>query len=323
MRMTAVLVFLTTAQSLPRAERGDLSAQLPGQSFAVTPDTAAASVGDSVTIRFQIRLHERDQPLDSIPQVVGALSPGVRVLSVEKLSRSAARVYEGSARIAFYRPGRRPIPIFGLPFMRIVEGVSHATLPSDSAFVDITPVLAAGNPALKDIRELERRPLSPGTGLALALLPAAGLYLLLRRRRQRRPVLVEPEPQPDPAAPTPYEIALECLDRLERDRWPAQGNVTRHYETAARVLRQYLEQAHEVGALERTTSELLWALPLQLSREGLRGRCHDVLGEADMVKFAEARPGDWEAADFLQRTRHLLEAWHESGLVEENVNAPG
>ena len=40
-----------------------------------------------------------------------------------------------SARIAFYRPGRRAVPIFGASFMRVVEGVSRATLPSDSAFV--------------------------------------------------------------------------------------------------------------------------------------------------------------------------------------------
>lgn len=298
------------------------AAQLPGQSFMTIPDTAAATVGDSVTVRFRIRLHERDQPLDSIPQVVGALSPGVRVLSIEKLRRSAARVYEGSARIAFYRPGRRPVPIFGLQFMRPVEGVSRATLATDSAFVDITPILSAGNPALRDIEELGPRPLSPWPGLALALIliAAAGLSLLLRRR-QHRPGVVEPGAQPEPVAPTPYEIALENLDRLARERWPAHGNVALHYETAAQVLRRYLDHAHGIGAMERTTSELLWALPPQLGRGGLRDRCHDILGEADLVKFAEVRPSESSAADFLQRARQLLVAWHGTGLVAETSDA--
>lgn len=318
--MAVTLVILSAAAVILSTAK-DLSAQLPGQSFEVTPDTATATVGDSVTVRFRIRLHERDQLLDSIPQVVGALPPGVRVLSIEKLGRSAARVYEGSARIAFYRPGRRPVPTFGLPLMRVVEGVSRATLPSDSAFVDITPILSAGNPALRDIRELERRPLSGWpVALALSLMLAAGLYLVIRSR-QRGTAVIEAEPQPEPVAPSPYQMALERLDRLEEQRWPAHGNVALHYQTAAQVLRQYLEQAYQVGALERTTSELLWALPPHLSRGGLRDRCHDVLGEADLVKFAEVRPGESDAADFLRRARHLLAGWNGATVAEEGVNA--
>ncbi len=301
----------------------NLCAQMSGQSFQVIPEGTSAAVGDSVTVRFRIRLHERDQPLDSIPQVVGALPPGVRIFSIEKLSRSPDRGYEGVARIAFYRPGRRPVPIFGLAFMRVVEGISRATLASDSAFVEITPILSAGNPALKDIKELERRALSPWATLVpvLSLIAATGLYLLLGRRRRRTIVAVEPEPPPVPVAPSPYETAVQRLDQLEQERWPAHGKVALQYETVAQVLRQYLEDAHEVGALERTTSELLWALPTHLSRGGLRERCHDVFGEADLVKFAELRPQESAAADFLRRGRQLLVAWHETGAVEESVHA--
>jgi hypothetical protein len=312
--MTALLIAALYAEPA--------TAQLSGQSFAVTPDTATATVGDSVTVRFRIRLHERDQPLDSIPQVVGDLPAGTRLLSVEKLTRSPTRVYEGSARLAFYRPGQRPVPIFGLAFMRVVEGVSRATLASDSAFVSITPILAPGNPALRDISELDRRPASPWPwvvlGLSLILSGAAFLFL---RRRPRSAVTVEPESPPEPAPAGPYEIALGRLDQLEEESWPARGNVALHYDTAAGVLRQYLEQAHGVGALERTTSELLWALPPHLSRRGLRDRCHEVLGEADLVKFAEVRPSESQAAAFLQRARQLLVAWHEAGMAEESVSA--
>ncbi len=298
------------------------AAQLAGQSFAVIPDTAAATVGDSVTVRFRIRLHERDQPLDSVPQVVGVLPPGVRVLSVEKLTRLPSRVYEGSARLAFYRPGSRPVPAFGLPFMRIVEGVSRATLASDSAFVDITPLLPPGDPALKDIQELERRPISLLPLIVVALLlAAAASYRLIRRRRRRLPLMLPPEPTAESVAPTPYQIALDRLDAVERERWPARGSVAAHYEAAAQALRQYLEDAESVGACERTTSELLWALPPSLTRAGLRDRCQDVLSEADLVKFAGMRPGVADAAAFLRRARLLLQAWHQARPVEESVDA--
>lgn len=310
----AALVLLAAAPNL--------SAQLAGQSFEVTPDAAAATVGDSVTIRFRIRLHERDQPLDSVPQVVGALPPGVRVLSVEKLRRSPARVYQGSARLAFYRPGRRPVPTFGLPFMRIVEGIGRATLANDSAFVDITPLLPAGNPALKDIQELDQRPVSvvPILALGLALVAATAGYYLVRRRRP--PAVLPPEPPAEPVvAPTPFEIALGRLDAVERERWPSRGNVAGHFETVAQILREYLEAAENVGACERTTTELLWALPPYLSRAGLRDRCHDVLSEADLVKFARMQPDQAGAADFLGRARLLLTAWHVARPAGESVDA--
>jgi hypothetical protein len=314
LRMTAALFVM------PSAAR-DLSAQLPGQSFTVVPDTGAVTVGDSVTVRFRIRLHERDQPLYSIPEVTGELLPGVRVLSIQKLTRSAERVYEGGARLAFYRTGRRPVPIFGLSFMRVVEGVSRATLPSDSAFVDVAPVLPAGNPPLKDIKEIDRRTVSAWPALALALFTAALLYQLLRRRRAVRKVATQPEAPAAPPAPSPYEIALQELDRVEENRWPARGNVALHYEAVAQALRRYLEDGYGVGAMERTTSELLWALPPHLGRGGLRDRCHEILAEADLVKFAEVRPSDAGAADFLGRARGMLTAWHEASAVEEGVDA--
>lgn len=300
------------------------TAQLSGQSFVVTPDTSAVTVGDSVMVRFRIRLHERDKPLDSIPQVVGELTPGVRVLAVEKLTARPGRVYEGSARLAFYRPGRRPVPIFGLPIMRVVEGVSRATLPSDSAFVEVAAVLPpAGNPPLKDIRELEPRPTSvwPPLALALALLAGAGLYSRFRRRRPTAAVPAEP-PLPAEALPlTPYEIALERLAQVERERWPEQGQVALHYEAVAQVVRQYLESAHDVRALERTTSELLWSLPPHLSRDGLRDRCLEVLAQADLVKFADVRPSGRQAGEFLARARRLLTTWHATAAAEENAVA--
>ncbi len=319
MTTAALLVILS-----PFAARGDLSAQLPGQSFAVTPDSAAVTVGDSVTVRFRIRLHERDQLLDSFPQVVGDLPPGVRILSVEKLVRSEQRLFQGSARLAFYRPGRRPVPIFGVSFMRIVEGVSRGTLPSDSAFVSVTAVLpAAGNPALRDIRELEQRPVSqwPWIGVVLAVL-ATALLVSRRRRRGAATVLVEPdETQSVASAPGAYDVALARLHQIEAEGWPARGMVEAHYEAVAHTLRLYLEDAHQVGALERTTAELVWALPPELGKGGLRDACREVLNEADLVKFAEARPGAAPAADFLRRARELLDAWHAASRSEEAAHA--
>jgi hypothetical protein len=298
-----------------------VSAQVSGQSFEVIPETSGATVGDTVTLRFRVRLDERDLLFDTVPRPLATLPSGVRLLSVEKLTRAPDRIFYGHARLAFYRVGRQAIPVFGLPFMRAVKGVQRATLSSDSAFVEIGSLLPAGNPSLKDIRELE--PPTPSRWLPAALIAVIGALIVvsLRRRRRAAPTAPSPEPVVPAAAPSPYAIAIEALHQLERTGWPAKGRVDRHYETAVDVLRNYLETAEGLDAREQTTEELVWALPPHLSRDGLRNRLHELLDEADLVKFACVRPDPAAAARFLQDCRALLSGWHAMVPTGESADA--
>jgi hypothetical protein len=301
------------------------SAQLPDQHFEVIPETSKAAVGDPVSIRFRLRLDERDLLYDTIPRPVDTLPEGVRILSVEKLQRGADRIFSGRARIAFYRIGPQRVPTFGLPFMRAVKGVTRATVVSDSASIEILPVLPAGNPSLRDIKELDRAAGPPVIPLALAALAAAaiGWYLLRRRPRQTVdvPLVVAEEPVAEPAPPTAYEVALARLDQIEADAWPARGEVARHYQAVADALRDYLEAGEELPARERTTAELLWALPPHLAEGGLRRRCEELLDEADLVKFARVRPDGATASAFTGDARDLLTRWRNAAQRAEAVDA--
>ncbi len=299
-------------------------AQFESRSFSVTPVPAKASVGDSIRLRFRLVLNERDLLTDTIPKPAGELPGGVRVHSVERLRRGADRVFTGEAVVAFYRPGVREIPAFGVPWVQIVSG-RRGAIATEAATVEIVPVLPGGNPALRDIREPEP---SPGPGplpLLLALLGAAALGSYLRRRR--RPAVDQVvEPVPDvaapPAPPDPYGIALARLAEIERERWAERGDVERHYEAAADALRDYLETAEQIPARERTSSELVWALPPRLLEGGLRRLTAAVLGEADLVKFARSRPGPPAAATYLREARELLRRWHEAAReVPEEADA--
>jgi hypothetical protein len=300
------------------------AAQMSGQSFQVTPLVTRATVGDSVTVVFRIRLDERDLLFDTVPQPLNAIPPGVRLFSVEKLQRSPDRLFHGHARIAFYRPGRQAVPLFGLPFMRAVKGVGRATLLSDSAFVEIMPLLPAGNPPLKDIRELEPSPPTSFIPLIAGSLLAAALLAAYVRRRKRRSSLPNPSvaaPEVPVAVPSPYTVALEQLNRIERERWPAHGEVARHYEATVDTLRGYLEGAEDLPARERTTGEVLWSLPPHLTADGLRNRAAELLDEADLVKFARYQPSPAEAAEFLAQCRSLLGEWHTARSIGEVADA--
>jgi len=297
------------------------AAQYQTQSFQVSAERVRATVGDSVTLRFRVRLDERDLLTDSVPRPVADLPPGVRILAVERLRRRPDRVFEGRATAVFFRTGRLAVPVFGLPYARYVTG-QRGMIRSDSAQVEIVPVLAAANPSLRDIKELEPVPATPIFWVVLAL-AALGLGWYARRLR-RRPV-AGAVPLPAVTAPTAppdaYQIALTRLTEIEHQRWPLQGEVARHYEDVGDVLRDYLEAAEELPARERTTSELLWSLPPRLAESGLRRRFQRVLGEADLVKFARRRPEPEAAAVFLSDARGLLAAWRHSNRPVEELDA--
>jgi hypothetical protein len=320
----ALPAFLALA-SLSLARPAASSAQVSGQTFEVIPPAQPATVGDSVTVGFRVRLDERDLLFDTIPQPVGTLPPGVRVLSVQKLQRTPDRIFHGHARLAFYRTGRIPLPVFALPFMRAVKGLGRGTLSSDSAFVEVRSLLPAGNPSLKDIRDLDRSARPPLLPLLLGLLATFGLALVWwRRTRDRRSaaLAIDQLTSTDRApSSTPYNVALAELARIEREHWPRRGQSARHYEAVVDALRDYLELAEAVPARERTSAELLWSLPPHLSAVGLRDRFRELLEAADLVKFAQLEPGAELAQVFLEESRALLDEWHAAQVPGEVADA--
>jgi hypothetical protein len=296
-----------------------------GQAWEVHLDSGRVTVGDTVGLTFRVRLDERDLLFDTIPRPVDSALDGVRIVSVEKLHRLPNRDFVGRAVLAFYRTGPQPVPVFALPFMRAVKGITSGTIRSDTLSVKVMPVLAAGNPTLRDIRELEPSPVPEVlTGVVVAL---ALVLVVLAIRRRRRPaetplqVVVEPQYVPAPPRPDPYDIAVARLGEIEREAWSDRGDVARHYEAVADALRDYLEAAEDVPARERTTTEVLWSLPPHLLEGALRQRYASVFDEADLVKFARRRPGGAAATRFLGEAHGLLDRWHASRKSTDATDA--
>lgn len=111
-------------------------------------------------------------------------------------------------------------------------------------------------------------------GGAGALAVAAFLFLALRRRKPKLPT--PPPEAPRPPSPPAHERALLRLQRAS-------------LAEAADIVREYLAEAKGIRALERTTEELLAALP------ALAG----VLRPADLVKFAAHEPTEAERASVV------------------------
>jgi hypothetical protein len=322
-----LMYLLAFSAPLRFAVVGDAEAQEPtahGQAWEVHLDTGRVTVGDTVGVRFRLRLDERDLLFDTLPRPVDSVLDGVRIVSIEKLHRLPNRDFVGRATLAFYRTGPQPLPVFALPFMRAVKGITNGTIRSDTVSVDVVPTLAAGNPTLRDIRELEPSSLPRiliGAGITAVV---ALLFLLVWRRRARRVMVVAPvevEPVIVASPPDPHQVAVARLGEIEREAWVMRGDVARHYELVADVLRDYLEAAEGVPARERTTSEVLWSMPPRLVEGPLRRRYAAVFDEADLVKFARQRPPATAAAGFLDDARGLLARWHAAHRMPEETDA--
>jgi hypothetical protein len=283
--------------------------QVTNQLFEVIPRATHASVGDTISLAFRVRLDPLDLLYDTVPEPPSNLPEGVRILAIEKLHRGQNREWIGRAQVAFFRVGHQPVPTFGLPFMRGVKGVTRATLTSDSVFVEVDPVAPPGNPSLKDLRD----PPAGTPGLAKYLPVVLGLMglaiaLAIRPRGSSSPG----PPATTPAlvvGPSAYDRARRRLGAIQGMNWLEQEDVSPFYAAVADTMRAYLAEAHGVGAMKRTTRELAERL---LSDDGpaLARRTIDLLGEMDMVKFARVRPAPADGDRVVREAERQLSEWH-------------
>jgi hypothetical protein len=107
---------------------------------------------------------------------------------------------------------------------------------------------------------------------------------------------------------TPFQIAMDQLDRVEELDLPSEGRFKEHYVLVTDTVRGYLTREYSLTALDWTTSETDLALRESTvpTNEG-RGIVK-VLQDGDLVKFTEVVPGQEVSWEAVHRTRALIQA---------------
>ena len=156
-------------------------------------------------------------------------------------------------------------------------------------------------------------------GLAIvAALTLAG-YILHRRLGRRAPLPVQVAD-----TRTPWEVAVQELDRIERLDLPGDGNFVEHYGLVAGVTRTYvyatyLSDVSRQEGTDMTTHEMEAAISQSsLDRKNAR-LAVDLLLKADLIRFSNYTPSVSQAYEDLAQARDIVDGTRPS--VEESPHA--
>jgi hypothetical protein len=182
---------------------------------------------------------------------------------------------------------------------------------SDSIQVEVANVqVDTLKQKMYDIKDIA--PANEGIGdwwkYLLGLIVIAGIgafiYWYIKKRQQSK---IEEE-----IYKTPIEKATSLLNSLEKKELWQQGEVKAYYSELTDIVRNYIEEAIEIPAMESTTSELIEGLKMaskkkkmKLSQETI-DNLFVVLKQADLVKFAKSKPLDFEITEDRKKIERAI-----------------
>ena len=286
-----------------------------GVRVSLKADRTALTVGDLVTLTLEVT-----HPADHVV-VVPRLGPEWGPFEV--ISQTTAHVSSNGdgtettsqrLTVTVFALGTFETPDLSIS-VRGPDGGVERVFPLP-VLLTVNSVLSGPDERLKDIRPpadlaspLWMRPAALAVAvLATLAVLVPGAYIVSRRLRGR-----EPQPMLPVDARTPWEIAVQEIDRVERLDLPGDGRFKEHYALMAGVIQTYV-RAMYLGnggpphATDMTTDEIgtaIWQSSLDRKNAGL---VVDLFLEADLVRFSNYTPLEAQAYEALRRARDLLES---------------
>ena len=255
-------------------------------------------------------------PVSWGPFEVRSQSPAV-VVERDDGSSSIRQTIE----VVLFAPGEHSTPELLVTVREPSGGITDIAAPM--ATVTVASVLGDDDLELRDIRPQAALPVPPlwpwfAAAFSLIVTVGAAVYYILSRRK---PAAEETVPFVDPRSS--YERALDELNEIEGMGLPSEGRLMEHYIRVSDCIREYVEGAFGLPAIDLTTDEV---------RKGLRGTAMQpepsrwtvgLLEDCDLVKFAKYAPGASEPDVLIDRARRILEATRPEPEPADEGNTDG
>lgn len=285
--------FLISCQ--PETKKAQKSKRtLPPIEARAQVDKATATTGD--LIRYTLSASSEPQIKVEIPEM-GSQIAGLRIVDIGKenpIERDGRKIIESWYQLKADLVGSYIIP--GAVFSYTDEKGEKKELKTAQIFIEVKSVIEDKETA-KDIRDIKPLAILKRSYTLLIALTIAGLLLLviilggIYFYRTRYGKSISPLPR------SAHELALEELDRLQKEGLIARGIYKEHYFKVSEIFRRYLEKRFHFQAVEKTTEEILpEILSLKGFEQTVKGRAKTFLHHTDLVKFAKYIP-DTEEVD--------------------------
>ena len=277
--MAVAAIVLATAVPAPGQEGAEAPAAV---SLRIVPDplpagAAEPTVGDPVWATVRAFGPRGTYLLPASVTAAYASRPEVAVLGSER------RDGQLRLRLAIFRTGEVVLPAVDA---RVATATGDTiVVPMLSDTFTVASVLAPGDTLLADIKPLWPEPGTPlwvwAALAALAMALALALLWWWRRRRARG------GRGSSASAVDPYEEARRRIEELASEP-PTAAERTLAAAGIGDAIRGYLADRWNAPARERTSFEILHALPTPLAQE--RPALGAILNEVDLAKFARLAP---------------------------------
>jgi hypothetical protein len=284
----AALLLAICASTSPAQQAGALQPR-------VSPERI--TVGDVLTYTVEAPLGPEETVAG--PGAEAALGPWeVRGYNVQPSAGKAVITY----LLTVFETGEQQIPSIEITIADAKGG--KRTVRTAPVKVTVASVLQVKDEKPADIvgpLSLREKPLAIVLRVLLLVVVVALAVLAIRyvwRRRKRR--ISDEKQRPDP----PDVAALKALRALRAARLPDDGRIKQHYSEVSDIVRTYIAARWDLRTLEETTSHILAQMRDTRPCAEYAPVVEDVLREADLVKFAKARPElavCWSAVDRAER----------------------
>ncbi len=288
------------ATSTAAAEEPELKASI---------NKAQATPEDTLVFTVKLILPEAYKLLE-IPQFADKIE-GFRIIDVgsDSVQELKPGIIEKSRQLNLKADisGSYVLPGIALSY-KDMQG-SDKKLETPEIFVEIkAEEIATGEGAqikdeniLRDIKNLSPLPrsyLMLILTIATILCILAGsllLYFLIKKRRAK----------PKPLIPA-HEEALLALDILAQQDAP--GQYKEFYFALSQILRHYVERQYQLQATDQTLEEIRSSIgSIETLSSPLQEELLNILGVADMVKFANLIPGNGQNMTLLEQSKSFVE----------------
>ena len=126
-----------------------------------------------------------------------------------------------------------------------------------------------------------------GIGISIILLVVI-IVLLLMRFVFNKKVKILPQ-EPEVIIPA-HVVALQKLEQIKVEKLWQSGQIKQFYTQLTDVIREYLEGAYHINALELTTDEIVALVKKNKDLDEIRNVLKEMLELSDLVKFAKFSP---------------------------------